>query len=196
QRNIISGNGKDGLYLYQTSSNNTILNNYIGVDITGTTALSNGYSGIVINMPQNNQIGNGTEEGRNIISGNLHRGIYITGGARHTKIQGNYIGTDVTGTVNIGNTYAGVEILGGSKHTIIGTDSDGINDENEGNLISCNDFRGGAVTGANSNVLIRDNGADSNYVAGNLIGTDKTGMALLPNCGVRGIQVLGGTANR
>jgi parallel beta-helix repeat protein len=48
-------------------------------------------------------IGNGTIAGRNVISGNGHRGIYLSN-ADNTVIQGNYIGTNAAGTADVNGT--------------------------------------------------------------------------------------------
>src|SRR4029079_8979482 len=55
-RNIISGNSADGIFLFGSSSGNTILGNYIGTDVTGTTALPNSTAGIWVDTGSNNTI--------------------------------------------------------------------------------------------------------------------------------------------
>jgi len=198
ERNIISGNTHDGLILNGNSSGCKILNNYIGISKSGSVAMGNGYSGVAV-FCSGNSIGDGTVAGRNIISGNLRDGVYISGNGStpttNIKVQGNYIGTDATGMANLGNTRSGIKLISAAKFITVGTDSDGSNDDTEGNLVSGNDWQSG-VTASNANINIQSTGSDSNIVAGNLIGTDATGMALISgNPGVRGIQILGGTAN-
>ena len=60
---------------------------------------------------------------RNIISGNQLHGVFINNnGANFNVVEGNYIGTDVTGTQSLGNRANGVELfLGVSNNTIGGT---------------------------------------------------------------------------
>lgn len=106
---------------------------------------------------------------RNLISGNL-RGVVINGlNASGNQVLGNYIGTDVTGTLDRGNTFAGVEIVGAPNNTIGG---------DAGNLISGNNRRGVEITGntATGN-LVRRNSIHSNSGSGIDLGGDN----LTPN---------------
>ena len=87
-----------------------------------------------------------------------------------TVVAGNYIGTDVTGSVVLGNEGAGVG-LWQARGNVIGTDGDGLFDAEEGNVIS------GNVAG----ISIGGEESGDNVVAGNLIGTDATGTVALGN---------------
>ncbi len=98
------------------------------------------------------------------------RAIRIDGGCRNW-ISGNYLGTDATGTLAIANA-GGIDVRGGGSHNVIGTNGDGANDAAEGNLISGNGFVG---------ICIRDEGSNHNIVAGNRVGTDRTGMHAIEN---------------
>jgi uncharacterized repeat protein (TIGR01451 family) len=115
-RNIISGNFY-GIELSQTTTTqNTIVGNYIGTDPTGTRAAGN-FKGIELTLAENNTIGGTTAGARNVISGNDGEGISITGfqfltflqagpvseAANNNNIQGNYIGVDATGSNPLGN---------------------------------------------------------------------------------------------
>jgi hypothetical protein len=194
--NVISGNTDDGVEIYDpTTSKNVVAGNYIGVGATGTLALSNRESGVEIyNGASFNKIGLYDLDPRstpvvvpNVISHNAQDGVEIfdkkTVG---NVVQGNKIGTDVTGTLGLGNGAWGVRIYEGASGNLIGTNGDGVNDAAEGNLISANgtigppDQRDGVTiygdyaTGAVS---------ASNIVAGNFIGTDVTGTLALGNGG-------------
>ena len=83
-------------------------------------------------------------------------------------VEGDYIGTDVTGTVAIPNTGAGVEIDSGASGNTIGgiTSSPGTG---AGNVIS------GNATG------VSDSGGGDDVFEGNLIGLQAGGLAALPN---------------
>jgi len=138
----LAGNGVDGLHISAGNSKvkglvinrfsldgirltgdggSVIEGNYLGTDVTGTKDLGNTYSGISI-WTSNNTIGGTTPDRTNVISGNGNDGIYISGdGATGNVVQGNYIGTDLTGNLDLGNTYSGVAIWGASNNTIGGT---------------------------------------------------------------------------
>jgi hypothetical protein len=80
-------------------------------------------------------------------------------------VEGNFLGTDVTGTVALGNSF-GIRIANHSANNIIG----GTNPE-KSNLISGNNSHGISIAG------------DGNSVQGNLIGKDLSGTASLLNTG-------------
>jgi len=174
-RNIISGNSSFGISMLGTSVNNLVIGNYIGTDITGTVSLAN-FVGLGINgNANNNQIGDGSTAGRNIISGNTTDGISFQ--ASGSIILGNYIGTDVTGSMNLGNGQTGIRVASGTGHTI-----GGIN-PGEGNVISGNGNQGIHLT-------------DNNLVYGNKIGTNALGDGAIPNgIGIR-IGTLSGINNQ
>ena len=109
--------------------------NYIGVDATGASALGNGANGVFITTSAStNTVGGTTAEARNLISGNTTSGIHVLGiGVTGNIMRGNYIGTDVTGTVALGNGLHGVRIAAGASDNVVGGFGVG-----EGNLISGN----------------------------------------------------------
>jgi len=78
ERNVISGNGANGIFL-QTSSANIVWGNYIGADKSGAPNLGNGGHGILIDGGDDNDIG-GTATGKgNLIGGNQGSGVGVTG---------------------------------------------------------------------------------------------------------------------
>ena len=109
-------------------------------------------------------IGSGLPGTGNLLSGNTW-GVQLLGNSTNVRIQGNRIGTDVTGTSAIPNP-GGILVVGvGSR---VGTNADGISDELERNIIAGNLYDGIAFGyGANNNVL-----------AGNYIGLDVSGDPL------------------
>ncbi len=96
-------------------------------------------------------------------------GIIVTGS--NNRIESNYVGIDPSGQVKP-NLNAGVYIAGTSSNNVVGTNGDGVNDANEGNVLSGNGWHG---------VLVQFANTTSNTIAGNLIGTDPTGTIAIPN---------------
>jgi len=84
-RNVISGNTADGILITPGASpaalpsGNTIIGNYVGLNINGGP-LPNAANGVSVNG-NNNAVG-GTQPGRgNLIAGNNGSGVYVFGGA-------------------------------------------------------------------------------------------------------------------
>jgi Ca2+-binding RTX toxin-like protein len=177
--NLISGNGADGISLFAGASSDigptatAIAGNTIGLAVDGTTPLPNDDHGIrmdrsLIGGPPmaGTAIGGTTDptpEGAcdgdcNLISGNGQSGITIFdttfegGPIADTRILGNYIGTDVSGTLDRGNGAWGIQLSGVSDTTV--------GQPGSPNVISGNDlsglvFLGGSTTGntAQSNLV-------------------------------------------
>src|SRR5262249_25786896 len=129
-RNVISGNRSDGVVI--TSNGNVLEGNFVGTDVTGTLALSNGQDGVSVSGGASNSIGGMTAGARNVISGNNRDGIVIRSG-NGNLVQGNYIGTDVKGKNPLGNGAHGVHIDVATANNTIGGTATGA-----GNLISGN----------------------------------------------------------
>src|SRR5262249_34131981 len=145
--------------------------NYIGTNAAGTSAVANLQSGVLISGgATNNTVGGTTAAARNIISGNFD-GVQINAaGTSGNVVAGNYIRTDVTGSLAVSNNI-GVGISGAPNNTI-GGPSPGA-----GNVISGNTALGfGAV-------FIDGSGGDDNVIRGNFIGTDPTGTVRVANLG-------------
>ena len=184
--NVISGNGTDGTSasaVHITGAGavgNEVYGNFIGPDMTGTFAIGNPDFGLSItNLASGTIVGAGTPEGRNVISGQGNDGILITapagaGGTTGNVVQGNYIGTDTTGTVRlpflsgspVGNGGNGISILHAASNTIggavLGT----------GNLVSGNGVYGIHIFGAL---------ATANVLRGNYVGTNAAGTVAIAN---------------
>ncbi|PYK68225.1 MAG: hypothetical protein DME45_08575 [Verrucomicrobia bacterium] len=173
--NVISGNSAYGINL--DGSRNLIQGNFIGTDATGTAKVPNGALGILIvadgfNAESNNTIGGITPAARNIISGSGSHGIRFELQASTTGnlIEGNYIGTDISGMTDLGNSGSGIQIFAsveptGGVNTVGGTSA------TARNIISGNS--GDGISGASPKVLIQ----------GNYIGTDVNGTGNLGNAG-------------
>ncbi|HEC33089.1 MAG TPA: hypothetical protein ENI37_00030, partial [Chloroflexi bacterium] len=84
---------------------NVVAGNYIGTDITGQYALENHQFGVIMEVQaSDNVIGGTTPAERNLISGNVNKGIGISDpGSTHNTVIGNWIGVDASGTAALGN---------------------------------------------------------------------------------------------
>jgi uncharacterized repeat protein (TIGR01451 family) len=175
--NVISGNTNAGLLLVGSgATGNLIEGNEIGTNAAGTSAVANTYG--VLLMGPNNTIGGTTAGASNLISGNavpfgsdseIGYGILFEGTATGEVVEGNKIGTDITGSnavENVFGVYFGTP--GGSTTDNISLDTIGGTVSGAGNLISGN-FIG--ITGNTSTTLI----------AGNIIGLNAAGTTALPN---------------
>lgn len=151
---------------------NVVQANFVGTDPTGTLAPGNGpsgHGGIYVGNSDDNLIGGTTPADRNVVSGN-EVGIHIEPGNRN-RVLGNYIGTDVTGTLALGNyDRAGVMLFGGAGNRIGGPNP------GEGNLISGNNQ---ALSGWGAGIEVGH--IEDLRIEGNLIGTDVTGQFAIPN---------------
>src|SRR5207248_1886604 len=184
-----------GIGIHLGGNNNVIAGNYLGTDVTGTQAVGNGI-GVQV-WTSNNVVGGTTAADRNLISGNSLEGIsvFASGGGpalaptasadpSGNRVQGNYIGTDLSGTHALGN---GIGVLVANGRNFVTSDNliGGVED-GAGNLISGND------TGISI-------GSSSNVVQGNTIGIDVTGTHALGNRSygimVRGVDNLIGGAS-
>ena len=148
-RNVISGHGDYGIDTTPGSDLRTIEGNFIGTDVTGTRPLPN-KTGIALRST-------GTVIRRNVIAANSQYGVFGGPGA---IIQGNFIGTDETGTIDLGNGTSGIAA---TDNSIIGGLASG-----EGNVIAYNGqtlaFSGVAEGG--SAVTIRGNRFFENHPLG------------------------------
>ncbi len=192
--NVISGNSSnggisnDGIYVSTRPGDLTIQGNIIGLDATGTAALPNGVSGInlvsIFSGASTLLIGGTSAGARNVIFNNRITGIVSN--ADGLVVQGNYIGTDITGTFQppVSDSFLG----GGVGISFGGTATIGGAIAAAGNVISCHgagmSIFGGSVT-----------------VQGNFIGTTTDGITPLGNAadGIRvesdAVVIVGGTAS-
>ena len=117
-RNIISGNGDvfvGGVVIEGPAAvENAILNNLIGVDVTGTRPLENANPGVRIEEGATNNV-----VAHNLISGNVQDGILLDE-ATGTIIQGNGIGIDVDDFPGLPNDASGIRIFDSTGTTVGG----------------------------------------------------------------------------
>ncbi len=174
--NVISGNNGDGISL--DGSRNLIQGNLVGTNAAGAAALPNVGVGIRLladgsNAGSDNTIGGTMPGARNIISGNGAGGnghgirFELQATTAGNLIQGNYIGTDINGTVALGNAGSGIQIFESQPST--GVNTIGGTTAAARNVISANG--GSGIFGGGHGILIQ----------GNFIGTDAGGTGDLGN---------------
>ena len=102
-------------------------------------------------------------------------------------MQGNFIGTDVTGTAKLGNDGHGIWLVNGPRNSLIG-----------GTVAAARNIISGNENGIQVQSIF--DAANNNQIFGNYIGTDVTGTAKLGNS-QSGIRIeradnvtIGGTA--
>ena len=191
-RNVISGNGDEGVQILgDSATGNEVLGNYIGTDKTGTSDLGNSGEGVIILDARDNTIGGTAAGAANVISGNNRNGVQIQDGfspgiPTGNKVQGNFIGTNVSGTQPLGNSLGGVSIDDASSNTVGGTEP------GARNIISGNIEEG---------ILIQNADATGNKIEGNFIGINLLGTQPVGN-GSDGVRIssasdntVGGTAS-
>jgi hypothetical protein len=145
--NVVSANGQSGVEIRGDSASSTITGNIvvqgnrIGTNAAGTSAMGNQDAGINVHGDGTNTVTQivlgGSQAGAgNLVSGN-YVGIEISGsGAAYIRIEGNNVGTDVTGTAPLAN-HVGVWVRDGASHNSIGGLVAGA-----GNTIAFNVFQG------------------------------------------------------
>src|SRR5215218_5439583 len=175
---VINSFGNAGIDVFGFSTaevvGTRIEGNFIGTDASGTLNKGNGNSGVAIfaNDISQTVVGGTTPAARNLISGNGQNGIDMgdedaTFGGQPSgsiRVQGNYVGTDRSGTKDLGNDLDGIFLEGASGATLGGT------------------------TAASRNVLSGNGGAgvdlffdSGTKVLGNRIGTTAGGTGALGN---------------
>src|SRR5262249_60418455 len=134
---------------------NVVQNNFIGLNAAGTAKLGasgdciNINSGATFNLVGTDGDGANDAAERNVLGGASFAGIAIyNNGTNNNVVAGNYVGTDVTGTVAIPDQWGvAIGVVGGGSPAFnrVGTNADGVADVEERNLISGNGGGGGCI---------------------------------------------------
>ena len=121
-------------------------------------------SGVFINGAPGNTVGGTAPGAGNVVSGNANHAVTVVGAAAiGSVIQGNFIGTDPTGTIRVANVGIGVDIVSAVNTTIGGAGA-------ARNVIS----------GNGAGIQIRTN-ASGTIIQGNHIGVNAAGTAAIGN---------------
>jgi hypothetical protein len=181
--NVISANGGGPFsgagiaYSGGPGTGDVVEGNIVGLDAGGTTALNNFQNiGVWVESP-NVTVGGSAAGAGNVISGNGDGVLLATAAATGDVVQGNYIGTDVSGTHAAANLY-GVVIDAGASGNTIGDATAGA-----GNVIAFNSLVGVAVFhGPSTGNSIRGNSIHDNGGLGiDLSGTFPNPDGVTPN---------------
>jgi len=172
--NVISGNKNNGsgVRIDGGASFNNIAGNFIGTNSAGDAGIPNSGDGVVVQDSGSNSIGGVAVQG-NVISGGNFNGIEILGGgSTNTRVQGNFVGVNASGTAALGNLFVGVVINNAPANLIGG--GGGL-----GNVLSGNGKAGPGFEG----LRIQGSASTTNTVQGNFVGTNASGSAAIPNSG-------------
>ena len=202
---VINSFGATGIYVFGDSVGNRIEGNFIGTDPTGTLDRGNGTAGVSIydGPTRDIVVGGTTPAARSLISGN-RTGVETGNGvggvpAEAHRIEGNYIGTDRSGTKDLGNDFDGI-FLDDTSHISV-----------KGNVVSGNGFDGMEIFVNSNDALVLGNRIGTTADGTGALGNDVEAVAITgshnfigsggsPNTiafnGGEGINVSGGTANR
>ena len=174
--NLISGNDTHGVDL-SGAIHDVVQGNLVGTNALGSGAVGNADSGVLLeNDSNNNLVGGTTAAARNVLSGNLLRGVHLSGGSSDNLVEGNLIGTNAAGKAAIGNLDSGVLIDTNSDNNTIGGTTAGAANTIAGNLYG-----------------VHISNASDNLVEGNWIGTNAAGSTTLGNA-VDGVLIDDGAA--
>ncbi|MCA2657680.1 MAG: carboxypeptidase regulatory-like domain-containing protein, partial [Microcystis sp. M049S2] len=169
ERNIISGNTGTGVLINsETAINNQVINNYIGLDSSGTSSRPNGVGVGIVN-------GSDNIIQENVIAGNTNTGVSVLSYgaiANNNQILSNWIGTSSQGYYFLGNGDDGID-LAGAKNTLV-----------QGNYIHYNQSTG---------VVIRGADATGNQITGNSLFNNAEGMSIQEEA--QGNSITGNTIN-
>ncbi len=169
ERNIISGNTGTGVLINsETAINNQVINNYIGLDSSGTSSRPNGVGVGIVN-------GSDNIIQENVIAGNTNTGVSVLSYgaiANNNQILSNWIGTSSQGYYFLGNGDDGID-LAGAKNTLV-----------QGNSIHYNQSTG---------VVIRGADATGNQITGNSLFNNAEGMSIQEEA--QGNSITGNTIN-
>jgi hypothetical protein len=200
--NVISGNAGNGILVEDTPGSVFIQSNFIGTSPDGMAAAPNAAEGIRIHNSNEVLVGGNPFNVANLISGNGTDGVLVNGflgfPAPRIQIEGNFIGTDRTGSAALPNQSHGVFATrtGGPADTnlailtnlIGGNSADGIRLENTGvatgalmanNLIGA--YPGQPAGPANSGDGISLRASSTSILTNNTIGANGAGF---PRAGV------------
>mgnify|MGYP002344038766 CR=1 FL=1 len=153
EMNVIADHNFHAIVLNNSSNNVTIQGNNIGTNALGTVAIGNDDSGVIVINSTGTIIGGSSANEGNVLSGSLSEyGIFAISSSG-LEIEGNFVGTDRTGTIDLANFDGGIRFDFGAGGSSIGGSGAG-----DGNTIAYNTGYGvGVLNAGSSGVLISRN---------------------------------------
>ncbi len=167
--NWVSGNGVNAVKFLSTSANGLLQCSYLGLHADGSDAgaASAGFSGVFV-QGDSIQIGGSAEGDGNVIANSQSAGIRTEDGAFDLIVEGNFIGTDSTGSAARPNAGGVLAASGSATYRHI-----------RNNLISGNSSH--AISAGSAGTLTGSSG--DFVIAGNYIGVNRLGNTLMTNIG-------------
>jgi subtilisin-like proprotein convertase family protein len=153
------------LLFQNRTDGNSVQRNRIGTDASGSFAVPN-YRGVHVFDEASDRIGGTGATDGNLISGNVQSGVWIEGArSRGHRVEGNRVGTNAAGSAALGNGSYGIVLVSGPNGNTVGGTAAGA-----GNLVAAHPQFG-----------IASQTVRENRYQGNLVGTNVTGSAAIPN---------------
>jgi hypothetical protein len=169
--NVFGNFSNSGVRVDAGSSSTTVQGNLIGTNATGTAGLTGGGSaGVIVSsfdafqlFTANVTVGGTAAGAGNLISGVPGGGISTGGSVTGILIQGNRIGTDITGTTAIPNGGCGINVnLLSQFGSVPAASTIGGTVAGAGNLIAFNGGTGVCIVSGNTGWAILGNSITSN----------------------------------
>lgn len=178
----------DGTAIELTGGGSDIIEgNYLGTNAAGNAGQGNNEVGVLISSGTGHLVGGTTAAARNVLSANSGQGVLVLGPTMNNMVQGNYIGTDATGAIDLGNVSDGITMLSGAgniTNCVVGGTTAGA-----GNVISGNDGAGIQFIGVGTNNLVQGNLIGTNASGTNSLGNASSGVAINESAN----SIIGGT---
>ncbi|MEM7037400.1 MAG: T9SS type A sorting domain-containing protein, partial [Bacteroidota bacterium] len=188
--NVIANHNFHAIVLNGGSNNSTVQGNFCGTNAAGTAAIGNDDSGVIVINTSGVQIGGTVPGARNILSGSLSEyGIFVIS-SDNVVIEGNAIGTDITGTNPLPNADGGVRLDFNANQNTVGGSAPGA-----GNLIAHNNGYGVGILSAN---CARNMVSNNTMFCNTGLGIDLNGLGnnnhLTPTISALSLSGISGTA--
>lgn len=160
-----------GISIINSSSENTITSNVIGINPENEQPAGNGGAGINVENSSWNTFAHNTISSNGGIFASS--GVQILNNSHFNHVRGNFIGTNMYGSFALGNNRSGILVSGHCTNNKIG-----------GELIEDRNIISGNMQG-----ILLDNGSTRTVIQNNYLGTDSQGLIALGN--INGIHLRG-----